>query len=230
MWQALPEGRHLVIAILGKLEISLNDAGMSAGYLAPTIAQIMALSIRLYFVTQGVLQFFTFFLPPLWKKRQESLWEATLMVIFLKCLIRISLAAQFDHCPLSFHCACLKQSIASSSWQSSLGSRRNYPFWITFWYCLGKFVAIAYRSVSWRPVVFRLLQGSESHPHDFVKIFKTWFLLDQYFWKKFMRLREAGVKSYSMAVLGEIRGFFTPKTISIRDLVKQSCGHWVLES
>lgn len=42
MWQALPESRHLIIAILGKLKISLNDVGMSSDYLAPAIAQIMA--------------------------------------------------------------------------------------------------------------------------------------------------------------------------------------------
>lgn len=59
MWQALPEGRHLDIAILGKLEISLNDVGMSAGYLAPVIAQIMG-KYKLDLITQDVLQFFSF--------------------------------------------------------------------------------------------------------------------------------------------------------------------------
>lgn len=53
--QALPERRHLVIAILGKLKISLNDVGMSAGYLAPAIAQIMA-RYKDRFPYSGVLQ------------------------------------------------------------------------------------------------------------------------------------------------------------------------------
>lgn len=54
---------------------------MSAGYLAPAIAQIMG-KYKLNLVAQDVLQFFSFFLPPLWMKSQESLLEPTLMVIF----------------------------------------------------------------------------------------------------------------------------------------------------
>lgn len=175
--QALPERRHLVIATVGKLKISLNDVGMSAGYLAPAIAQIMArYKVRFRYSGCSSAEFW----KPLWMKSWESLWEATESHgDFFKCLIRISLASLFGCCPLSFHCASLKKSVASSSWQCPLDSRGNYPFWITSWYSFERFVAIAYRSVSWRAVVFRLLQqGSDTHPQDFVKIFKKCFLLD----------------------------------------------------
>lgn len=91
VWQALPERRHLVIAILGKLKTSLNDVGMSAGYLAPAIAQIMA--IRLDLVIHGVLQFFSFFFHA-YGWRVKILFEKPLSWWFFKCLIRISLASQ----------------------------------------------------------------------------------------------------------------------------------------
>lgn len=107
--------------------------GTSACYLVLPLAQIMAnFKVRLGCSGRSPVEFW----KPLWMENPEPLWAATLTMIFfffLKCLIRISLAALFNHCPMSFHCAFLKKSMAPPSLQSPLDSRRNHLFQVTLW-------------------------------------------------------------------------------------------------